>query len=201
MIVGSANSVTATVTADGRRDDVHLRLVVGRRRPVAHDHRARRRTRPTRRTTRAHADLVLLRAPTRTSVEPGRTRTSEPRQLLRVRLNMSRVYMKFNVTGLSGAPSSAKLRLWVTDAGPNGGSVYSSRTRHGQRPGSPGTTHRRSAEPPLSSLGAATAGTLGRVRPRLGHHRAMASTRSRSRKGTNRRSTTRAEKPRTTRCW
>ena len=43
---------------------------------------------------------------------------------LRVRLNASRVYLKFVVSGLSGAPSSAKLRLWVTDGGSNGGSCY-----------------------------------------------------------------------------
>jgi len=34
-------------------------------------------------------------------------------------------YLRFNVTGLAGKPSSAKLRLWVTDAGPAGGSAFS----------------------------------------------------------------------------
>jgi hypothetical protein len=33
-------------------------------------------------------------------------------------------YFKFNVTGLSGTMRSAKLRLYVTNASPNGGSVY-----------------------------------------------------------------------------
>lgn len=33
-------------------------------------------------------------------------------------------YLKFNVSGLSGAVESATLRLYVTDAGPDGGSVY-----------------------------------------------------------------------------
>jgi hypothetical protein len=43
---------------------------------------------------------------------------------LRVRSGRSRVYLKFNVTGISARPTSAKLRLWVTDPGPSGGSVY-----------------------------------------------------------------------------
>ena len=34
-------------------------------------------------------------------------------------------YLKFDVTGLSGPPSSATLRLYVSDAGPDGGAVYS----------------------------------------------------------------------------
>jgi len=34
-------------------------------------------------------------------------------------------YLKFNVTGLSGAPHSAKVRLYVTDASTSGGSIYS----------------------------------------------------------------------------
>jgi len=34
-------------------------------------------------------------------------------------------YLKFNVAGLSGTVRSAKLRLYVTDPSPNGGSVYS----------------------------------------------------------------------------
>ena len=33
-------------------------------------------------------------------------------------------YLKFNVAGLSGAPVSAKLRLYVTNEGPDGGAVY-----------------------------------------------------------------------------
>jgi PKD repeat protein len=35
-----------------------------------------------------------------------------------------RSYLKFDVAGLSGAPASAKLRLFVTDASPDGGSVF-----------------------------------------------------------------------------
>lgn len=34
-------------------------------------------------------------------------------------------YLKFDVTGLTAAPQSAKLRLYVTDPSPDGGSVYS----------------------------------------------------------------------------
>jgi glucose/arabinose dehydrogenase len=43
---------------------------------------------------------------------------------LRVRSGKSRVYVKFDVTGISAQPQSAKLRLWVTNGGPNGGTVY-----------------------------------------------------------------------------
>jgi hypothetical protein len=35
-----------------------------------------------------------------------------------------KTYLKFNVTGLSTAPASAKLRLFSTDGGPDGGSVF-----------------------------------------------------------------------------
>ena len=41
---------------------------------------------------------------------------------LQVRSGQYRSYLKFVVTGLSAAPSAAKLRLWVTDASTNGGS-------------------------------------------------------------------------------
>jgi hypothetical protein len=43
---------------------------------------------------------------------------------LSVRSGQLRSYLKFTVTGLTGAPSSARLRLFVTDPGSNGGSVY-----------------------------------------------------------------------------
>ena len=33
-------------------------------------------------------------------------------------------YFQFSVTGLSGAPASAKLRLYVTDGGPTGGDWF-----------------------------------------------------------------------------
>lgn len=33
-------------------------------------------------------------------------------------------YLKFNVTGVAAAPQKATLRLYVTDAGPNGGALY-----------------------------------------------------------------------------
>ena len=35
------------------------------------------------------------------------------------------IYLKFNVTGIVGTIQSAKLRLFVSDAGPDGGSIYS----------------------------------------------------------------------------
>jgi hypothetical protein len=43
---------------------------------------------------------------------------------LRVRFERARTYLKFVVTGLSGAPSDAKLRLWVTNPSSRGGQVY-----------------------------------------------------------------------------
>jgi glucose/arabinose dehydrogenase/PKD repeat protein len=43
---------------------------------------------------------------------------------LSVRLGQLRSYIKFNVTGLTGPASSARLRLWVTDPGSAGGSIY-----------------------------------------------------------------------------
>jgi flagellar hook assembly protein FlgD len=46
---------------------------------------------------------------------------------LRVKVSASETfysYLKFEITGLSGALQSATLRLYVSDAGPDGGSVY-----------------------------------------------------------------------------
>ncbi|HEY8237834.1 MAG TPA: PQQ-dependent sugar dehydrogenase [Candidatus Limnocylindrales bacterium] len=65
-----------------------------------------------------------------TPIADAQVRPSSPSRnyghdaVLRVRLNKSRVYLKFTVTGLTGAPASAKLRLWVTDGGPAGGNIY-----------------------------------------------------------------------------
>jgi glucose/arabinose dehydrogenase/PKD repeat protein len=77
---------------------------------------------------------------------------------LQVRSGQYRSYLKFTVNGLSGAASSAKLRLWVTAASTNGGSVYpvsNSWTETGitwsNAPAISGS--------PLSSVGTATAGT------------------------------------------
>ena len=66
--------------------------------------------------------------------------------------------MKFNVTGLSGAPSSAKLRLWVTDGGPNAGSVYSISNTTWTNAGITWKNAPAITGTPLSSLGAVTAG-------------------------------------------
>jgi glucose/arabinose dehydrogenase/PKD repeat protein len=43
---------------------------------------------------------------------------------LRTRSGQYRSYLKFTVTGLAGPASSAKLRLWVTDASSTAGSAY-----------------------------------------------------------------------------
>ncbi|MFL5723441.1 MAG: DNRLRE domain-containing protein, partial [Chloroflexota bacterium] len=44
--------------------------------------------------------------------------------VLKVRKDVYRSFVKFSVTGLSRAPSSARLRLWVTNPSTSGGSVY-----------------------------------------------------------------------------
>ncbi len=46
-------------------------------------------------------------------------------RLRKVSTETSNSYLKFNVTGLSGSIQSAKLRLYVSNDGPDGGSVYS----------------------------------------------------------------------------
>ena len=78
--------------------------------------------------------------------------------LLRVRSGQSRAYLKFSVTGLSGAASSAKLRIWVTNGSPGGGSIYrvsnawtESGITWGSAPAISGS--------PRSTLGAVTTGT------------------------------------------
>ena len=68
---------------------------------------------------------LTIRARTDAQIRSAHPRTnygSSPH--LRVRSGRSRVYLKFDVTGISGRPQSAKLRLWVTDSGPSGGTVY-----------------------------------------------------------------------------
>jgi glucose/arabinose dehydrogenase/PKD repeat protein len=79
--------------------------------------------------------------------------------LLRVRVNQYRSYLKFVVTGLSGAPSSAKLRLWVTDGGTSGGSVYSIANTTWTETGITWNNAPAITGSPLSSVTTATAGT------------------------------------------
>ena len=80
-------------------------------------------------------------------------------QDIRVRLNFSRVYVKFNVTGLAGAPSSARLRLWVTDSGSNGGSCYRITNTTWTETGITWNNAPAISGTALSSVGTATAGT------------------------------------------
>ncbi len=77
---------------------------------------------------------------------------------LQVRSGQYRSYVKFVVAGLTAAPSSARIRLWVTDASTNGGSCFlvgNTWTETGitwnNAPAIPGT--------PVSSIGAAAVGT------------------------------------------
>ncbi len=49
---------------------------------------------------------------------------------LRLRSPDYHSYLKFNVSGLSGPAHSAKLRLYVTDDGPDGGAIYSVSTNY-----------------------------------------------------------------------
>jgi hypothetical protein len=44
--------------------------------------------------------------------------------IVRKSSNSVHSYLKFTVTGLAGAPSAAKLRLFVTDPSPNAGPIY-----------------------------------------------------------------------------
>ena len=52
------------------------------------------------------------------------TSTSGTSNTLRAKVGVYNSYLKFEVTGLSGTLQSAKLRLHVSDASPDGGSVY-----------------------------------------------------------------------------
>ena len=77
---------------------------------------------------------------------------------LQVRNGQYRSYLKFVVTALTAAPSSVRLRLWVTDASPNGGSCFlvgNTWTETGitwnNAPAIPGTA--------ISTIGAAAVGT------------------------------------------
>jgi glucose/arabinose dehydrogenase len=79
---------------------------------------------------------------------------------LRVRVNQYRSYLKFVVTGLSGAPSSAKLRLWVTDGGTSGGSVYSIANTTWTETGITWNNAPAINGTALSSVGTAAAGTF-----------------------------------------
>ena len=91
--------------------------------------------------------------------------------LLRLRLNQSRVYLKFTVTGLSAAPTSAVLRLWVTDGGANGGSVYKLANTTWTETGITWNNAPAISGTALSSVGTATTGTWVRVQSRLRDHR------------------------------
>ena len=68
-------------------------------------------------------------------------------------------YLKFDVTGLSGPPARATLRLWASDGGPAGGAVFAV-SNHYKSGGQPwresGLTWRNA--PPLAGAPLATAG-------------------------------------------
>ena len=59
------------------------------------------------------------------STKPTNNYGAETGLQLRKATGIQNVYLKFNVSGLSGTIQSAKLRLFVTDDGPDGGSIYS----------------------------------------------------------------------------
>ncbi len=79
--------------------------------------------------------------------------------ILRVRLNASRAYLKFIVTGLTGAPASARLRLHVTDGSTAGGSVYKVANTTWTESGITWNNAPAITGSPLSSLGTVTTGT------------------------------------------
>jgi PKD repeat protein len=66
-------------------------------------------------------------ADTRVSQGSPTSKTGGTDVSLRVRLDATGAYhsyVRFSVTGLAGTVTSAKLRLWCTDASPNGGTAY-----------------------------------------------------------------------------
>jgi glucose/arabinose dehydrogenase len=72
-----------------------------------------------------HVMKLTIRARTDANVRKDHPfRNYGSSSILRVRSGKSRVYVKFDVTGLSARPQSAKLRFWVTNSGPSGGTVY-----------------------------------------------------------------------------
>jgi PKD repeat protein len=78
---------------------------------------------------------------------------------LRVRLNQSRVYLKFTVTGMTGPPTSAVLRLRVVDGSINGGSVYQVANTTWTESGITWNNAPAITGTALSSLGTVAAGT------------------------------------------
>jgi glucose/arabinose dehydrogenase len=79
---------------------------------------------------------------------------------LRVRVNQYRVYLKFTVTGLSGPPAAATLRLWVTGGGSSGGSIYRLTNTTWTETGITWNNAPAISGTPLSTAGVATAGTF-----------------------------------------
>jgi hypothetical protein len=74
-------------------------------------------------------NLLFIFAPTHDAYVKSSSATSNygTASSLRGKLSSSEInhsYLKFEVTGLSGTLLSAKLRLYVTDASPDGGAVY-----------------------------------------------------------------------------
>jgi hypothetical protein len=78
---------------------------------------------------------------------------------LRVRLSQSRAYLKFTVTGLTGPPTSAVLRLRVIDGSTNGGSVYAVANTTWTESGITWNNAPAITGTALSSLGTVTTGT------------------------------------------
>ena len=93
-------------------------------------------------------------ADTRVSQASPTSKTGGTDVSLRVRLDATgayRTYVRFNVIGLAGTVTSARIRLWCTDASPNGGTAYPTSTAWDES-----TTSWSSAPP-------ATGGALGSV--------------------------------------
>jgi hypothetical protein len=78
---------------------------------------------------------------------------------LTVRNGQYRSYLKFTVTGLTGPPTSARLRLFVTDPSSNGGSVYRLTNTSWTETGITWNNAPAISGAPLSSLGTVATGT------------------------------------------
>jgi len=76
-------------------------------------------------TARYHATKLTIRPIADAQVLAGHPNANYgASSLLRVREAKSRVYLKFVVDGLSSPPTSTKIRLWVTNSGPDAGRLY-----------------------------------------------------------------------------
>ncbi len=122
------------------------------------------------------ADFTITPAPITSSFTPKHdtfVKPSEPTLIsgtantLRAKTSANEVfnsYLKFEVIGLNGTPLNAKLRLHVSDAGPDGGTIYlvSNNFKSSTTPWGESGLHWNNA-PPLPPFGGAALSSIGAV--------------------------------------